>query len=111
MRIPAEAIPPVANLGKEFASNRKAEPVGSPARLANELSAAPQDQALPSAAQEQRGQPKAQGSVDPRQENQAVAVERRQAERRSEIRPVMLDTRSNRGRRRASGDVRINIKV
>ncbi len=111
MRIPAEAIPPVANLGKELEGNRKAEPVGSSARLANELSTAPHDQAPPSAKQEQRRQPAGEGTLDPRQASEALHVERRQAERRSENRPVMLDTRSNRGRRRSAGELRINIKV
>ncbi len=111
MRIPAEAIPPLANLGKELESKHKAEPVGSSARLANELSAAPHDQAPPSAEREQRGQPAAQESVDPRQESEALPIERRQTERRSENRPVLLDTRSNRGRRRSAGELRINIKV
>ncbi len=111
MRIPAEAIPPVSTLSKELEGDRKAEPVGSSARLESELSASPQDETRPFAKPEQRRPPAPPQTVAPQQENPPLPVERRQAERRSENRPVLLDTRSNRGRRRASGEVRINIKV
>ncbi|HNH23472.1 MAG TPA: hypothetical protein PK261_00655 [Accumulibacter sp.] len=40
-----------------------------------------------------------------------VPYERRQGDRRQQNRPVLLDTRVSRGRRQASGDVGINIKV
>jgi len=111
MRIPAEAIPPAANLSKDLENTRKAEPVARTARLANEISASPQEPAQFFAGREQRRQPVAQENAIARHESQALPVERRQSERRSENRPVLLDTRSNRGRRRASGEIRISIKV
>jgi len=43
--------------------------------------------------------------------NATVAVERRQGERRVENRPVLLDTRSKKGRREGTASGRINIKV
>lgn len=113
MRIPAEIIPPAGNLNKEVDNAKKPEPVGVAAGLANDLSASPQndqplagkEQALPqraAAAATTTGTP----TVIP-----TVAVERRQAERRVEKRPVLLDTRSKNGRRQGTASGRINIKV
>ena len=119
MRIPAEAIPPVANLSRELLeSDRKAEPVGAAARLADGLSASPQGQPPPFGEHELRPPPAAAATPAPapaEQENTSpgtpMAGERRRAERRSEKQPVLLDTRLKKGRRQAPGDVGINIKV
>jgi hypothetical protein len=113
MRIPAEVIPPVGNLNKEANNATKPGPVGGAGGLANDLSASPQN-----------GQPLAgRGQAAPQRAgaaaattgtptvNPTVAVERRQAERRVENRPVLLDTRSKRGRRQGTASGRINIKV
>lgn len=110
MRIPAEVIPPVANLGKEIEGERKIEPVGSAAGLPEEVSASPHGQAPPFAERGKRRQTAATPVIHQQQEP-PPGVERRQSERRSEIRPVLLDTRTQRGRRQASGDQHINIKV
>lgn len=110
MRIPAEVIPPVANLNKEIVGERKTEPVGGAAGLPDEVSASPDGQAPPFAERGKRRQA-ATSPVVHQQQEPPPQVDRRQAERRSENRPVLLDTRTQRGRRQASGDQRINIKV
>jgi len=110
MRIPAEVIPPVANLNKEIEGERKTEPVGGAAGLPDEVSASPDGQAPPFAERGKRRQA-ATSPVVHQQQEPTPQVDRRQAERRSENRPVLLDTRTQRGRRQASGDLRINIKV
>jgi hypothetical protein len=110
MKIPAETIPPVPNLGREISDERKTEPVSNLAGLASGLSASPQGRPLPT-------QPRPPGGsrVDsPPAVEEAGAppvVERRKGERRSESRPVLLDTRTSKGRRQSPGDGRINIKV
>ncbi|MER2625664.1 MAG: hypothetical protein ABTS22_17230 [Accumulibacter sp.] len=110
MRIPAEVIPPVANLNKEIEGERKTEPVGGAAGLPDEVSASPDGQAPPFAERGKRRQA-ATSPVVHQQQEPPPQVDRRQAERRSENRPVLLDTRTQRGRRQSSGDQRINIKV
>jgi hypothetical protein len=111
MRIPAEVIPPVAILSKEIEGERKAEPVGNAAGLPDEVSASPQGQAPPFAERGKRRQATSPAPVIRQQQEPPPEIERRQAERRSESRPVLLDTRTQRGRRQASGDKRINIEV
>lgn len=111
MRIPSEAIPPVGNLSKEPEGERKAAPVGNSTRLANELAASPQDRPLPFGEKKGAAPPAPPIAVAPDQASQPLAVERRQGERRSENRPVLLDTRSKRGRRQNPGEGGINIKV
>lgn len=114
MRIPAEIIPPIGTQSKEPDNTKKAEPVGNAAELATGFPESAPDDQSPLDKQEAVTPPAAvparttDGSVAG---SQAIPVERRQAERRSENRPVLLDTRSKRGRRLASGDVHINIKV
>ncbi len=110
MRIPAEVIPPVANRSKEIEGERKTEPVGGAAGLPDEVSASPHGQPPPLAERGKRRQA-ATAPVIIQQQEAPPQVERRQAERRSENRPILLDTRTQRGRRQASGDQRINIKV
>jgi hypothetical protein len=56
MRIPAEVIPPVANLNKEIEGERKTEPVGGAAGLPDEVSASPDGQAPPFAERGKRRQ-------------------------------------------------------
>lgn len=89
MQIPPEAIPPAVSPRKEPAGERKVEAVASATRLADALSAPPKDQTL--------------AFIE--------TAERRRAERRVENRPVLLDTRSRRGRREASGEVQFSLKV
>ena len=113
MRIPAEIIPPVGNLNKALDGAKKPEPVGDAAGLANDLSASPQnDRAL--AGREPAAPRRADAAATPTGTpavNATVAVERRQGERRVENRPVLLDTRSKKGRREGTASGRINIKV
>ena len=112
MRIPAEVVPPVSNISKEPDDVRKPEPVSSATTIANDLSGGLQDQLPPGANPPPRRQPaaaEAGGDVPP--EAHPPAIERRQRERRIEKRPVLLDTRSKSGRRKAGGDVKVNIKV
>lgn len=111
MRIPAEVVPPATNVSKEPDDVRKAEPVTSAATIANDLSAGPQNQPLPAAKQRRPRQPLAAAGAEAQLDDQRPLVERRQKERRLEKRPVLLDTRSRSGRRKAGGDVNINIKV
>lgn len=114
MRIPSEAIPPVANLSRASDSGLKAEPVEASARLANDLAASPQGRPSASGEQSARRQPAAAAPpLQPTTEAPETppAGERRRAERRSEKRAVLLDTRSKKGRRTASGEGRISIKV
>lgn len=113
MRIPPEAIPPVANVGKEIEGERKVEPVAGVTRIPGDFAATLHEQAgpLPPAERKAPGQPPGPATVAPPPENPSVTVERRRAERRSENRPVLLDTRTNRGRRRDVDDARINIEV
>lgn len=112
MRIPAELvppIPPVANVSKEPDDVRKVEPVTSVTSLRSAVSAPPQEQSPPLGKHSSPRLPGTPANAQP--ENQAVAVERRQQERRSEKRPILLDTRSKKGRRQVAGDAKINIKV
>ncbi|HRD93105.1 hypothetical protein [Accumulibacter sp.] len=112
MRIPAEVVPLVSNVGKpETDEVRKTEPVSSSAMVGSELSAARREPSPPFSDHQPRQPPPTTAPAAPQPANQPLAVERRQAERRSEKRPVLLDTRSQRGRRKASGDVKISIKV
>lgn len=111
MRIPAEVVPPVANIGRESDEVSKPEPVSSATGIGNDLSTALQEQPLPAREQRQREQSEAPERAPAQAANPPGAVERRQKERRSEQRPVLLDTRSKRGRRKAGGDGKINIKV
>ncbi|SBT09806.1 conserved hypothetical protein [Candidatus Accumulibacter aalborgensis] len=116
MRIPAEAIPPVANLSSELLdSDRKTAPVGAAARLADGLSGTPQGRPPPFGENELRPPPAAPATAPPEQENASpgtpTAGERRRAERRSAKQPVLLDTRLKTGRRQGPGEVGINIKV
>ncbi|KFB73025.1 MAG: hypothetical protein AW09_001748 [Candidatus Accumulibacter phosphatis] len=106
MRIPSELLPPIGNLGKEV--DRKSEPVEPAARLADELAASPQEQPPPS---KNGGRPESPKAVGPDDESKPEPVERRHADRRSKDQPILLDTRTNRGRRRAPGEALINIKV
>ncbi len=110
MRIPAEIVPPVGNLNREVAGDRKTEPVGSAAGLADELAASAQGQ-QPAPFNEREAHRHPAPAANAQEEKQPVTVERRQSERRSEKQPVLLDTRSNRGRRQAAGETQINIKV
>ncbi|WP_291995448.1 hypothetical protein [Candidatus Accumulibacter sp. ACC003] len=112
MRIPAEVVPLVSNVGKpETDEVRKTEPVTSSNRVGDELSAAAHDQSLPVTERQPRPQHETATPDVPEPAGQTVAIERRQVERRSEKLPVLLDTRSQRGRRKAGDDVKINIKV
>lgn len=111
MRIPSEAIPPVANLSRASDSGLKAEPVEASARLANDLAASPQGRPSASGEQSARRQPAAAAPPLQPTTEAPPAGERRRAERRSEKRAVLLDTRSKKGRRTASGEGRISIKV
>jgi hypothetical protein len=113
MKIPTEAMPPLGNVSKEFEGERKAEPVGNAARLANELSTSLRGQSPPFGEQQTRAQPQSPAAAVSREhEAPPPVVERRQQpERRSENRPVLLDTRARKGRRQNPGEVRINIKV
>ena len=106
MRIPSELLPPIGNLGNE--ADRKPEPVEPAARLADELAASPQRQPLPS---KKGGRPESPNAVGLDEERKPEPVERRHADRRSKNQPILLDTRTNRGRRRAPGEALINIKV
>ena len=84
--------------------------MGASARLADELSASPQGQPLHPA----MGPPRPRQVTPPAPPPVPQApppAERRRAERRSEQQPVLLDTRSRKGRRQASGEVGINIEV
>jgi hypothetical protein len=111
MRIPAEVVPPVANIGRESDEVSKPEPVSGAKGIDNELSTALPRQPWPSRDQPRREPRNAPESTPPQATNPPAAVERREKERRSEKRPVLLDTRSKGGRRKAGGDVKINIKV
>ena len=113
MRIPPEAIPPVANVGKEIEGERKVEPVAGVTRVSGDFAATLQEQPVPLTPSDRKVPVQSPGTatVGPLPEPSSVPVERRQAERRSENRPVLLDTRSNRGRRRGADDARINIEV
>ena len=113
MRIPPEAIPPVANVGKEIEGERKVEPVAGVTRIPGDFAATLHEQAgpLPPGERKVPAQLPGPATVGPLAEGSSVPVERRHGERRSENRPVLLDTRSNRGRRRGADDARINIEV
>lgn len=108
MRIPSEALPPAGKLGRELDAERRAEPVNDSTRLANDLSSARGDAAPARPAQ---AAPAATGTGAVGEDSPAVFVERRQAERRIENRPVLLDTRSGNRRRKGPGAGSINIKV
>jgi len=107
MRIPAEVIPLVGHLGKDLAVDRKAEPVGAYGGLAKELPSSPRGEAAQEDEQRRRQPP----AVAPAPQTIPPTGERRQAERRVEQRPVLLDTRSKQGRRRGPGTKSIDIKV
>lgn len=109
MRIPAEVVPLVANLGKDSDEVSKPEPVGSVAAIGTELSATLPD--LQPADRRQRQQRDGPATEEAPAQDATPPVERRQKERRTEQRPVLLDTRSRSGRRKAGGDVTVNIKV
>jgi len=111
MRIPAEVVPPVANIGREPDDVSKPQPVSGAKGIDNELSTALPKRPWPAPEEPRREQRDAPESTPTEATNPPPAVERRQQERRSEKRPVLLDTRSKRGRRKAGGDVKINIKV
>ncbi len=111
MRIPAEVVPPVANIGKEPDEVNKPEPVTGAKGIDNELSTALPRQPWPAPEEPRPAQREAPASTPTEATDPPALVERRQKERRSEKRPVLLDTRSKRGRRKAGGDVKINIKV
>jgi hypothetical protein len=114
MKIPTDAMPPLRNVSRELEEDRKAEPVGNAARLANELSTSLRRQPPPFGEQQARApsQLPTPVAVSREQQDPPPAVERRQQpERRSENRPVLLDTRARKGRRQNPGEVRINIKV
>jgi hypothetical protein len=116
MKIPADAVPPLGNVSRELEGDRKAEPVGNAARLANELSTSLRGQPPPFGEQQARtlspSQSPTPAAVSQEHEGPPPGVERRQQpERRSENRPVLLDTRARKGRRQDPGEVRINIKV
>ncbi len=111
MWIPPVVIPPVASLAKSFEDDRKAEPVGSSTRLENDLSASPRREA-PLSRHGGRPPPQAEPApVAPQTEAPQARAERRRTERRSETHPVLLDTRSKKARRKASGNGQIDIKV
>lgn len=84
-------------------------PVEPAARLTDELAASPQKQPPPSP--KKGGYPPPPTAIGPEAESKPEPVERRRSDRRSKNQPVLLDTRSNRGRRRAPGEAPINIKV
>jgi len=109
MRIPAEVVPPVTNLGKENDEVRRPEPVTIAASISNDLSTALPDQAPAERDQRRRQQREPAAVADGKQ--QPGGIERRQNDRRVKKQAVLLDTRSKRGRRQASGDAKINIKV
>ncbi|MEF8697844.1 MAG: hypothetical protein V5B32_10320 [Candidatus Accumulibacter sp. UW26] len=113
MRIPAEVIPPLAGPIREPDVERRAEPVGSSARLADDVTASPQGQPPPFRAREARPQLAASPAPAPvdQDSDQAAPVDRRKTERRRENQSVLLDTRSSRGRRKTAGEVPLNIKV
>ncbi|MEF8731774.1 MAG: hypothetical protein V5B40_07640 [Candidatus Accumulibacter meliphilus] len=111
MRIPAEVVPPVANIRRESDDVSKPEPVTGAKGINNELSSALPKQPWPAPERPRREPHDAPENTPTEAENPPAAVERRQKERRSEKRPVLLDTRSKSGRRKAGGDVKINIKV
>ena len=111
MRIPAEVIPPVANIGREADEVSKPEPVTGAKGINNRLSSALPKQPWPAPEHSRREPQDAPENTPTEAENPPAVVERRQKERRSEKRPVLLDTRSKNGRRKAGGDVKINIKV
>lgn len=107
MRIPSELLPPVGTLIKEV--DRASGPVEPAARLTDELATSPQGQPPPS---RKKGKPPPPPTaIGPEEESRPEPVERRHGDRRSKNQPVLLDTRSNRGRRRAPGEAPINIKV
>jgi len=107
MRIPSELLPPVGTLIKEV--DRASGPVEPATRLTDELVASPQGQPPPS--RKKGGQPPPPTAIGTEEENKPAPAERRSSDRRSKNQPVLLDTRSNRGRRRAPGEAPINIKV
>lgn len=129
IRIPSELIPPVppAPAGKDVDEPPGVEQVGAAAASGNALSGEP-SASRPASYQDvarARGENAASDSADGRvtpppvpETNPATTpaaasfpYERRQGDRRQQNRPVLLDTRVNRGRRQASGDGGINIKV
>lgn len=111
MRIPAEAIPPAPSVAKEAESPRKPEPVTKVSTLANDLSASPQTPSRPFHERPPYAQETVAPTVPVSDDARAVPLERRKGERRSENRPVLLDTRSKRCRRESSRTSRISIKV
>jgi hypothetical protein len=114
MRIPAEVIPPLAGPSKAFDVERRTEPVGGSARLADDVAASPQGQPPPFRAREVPSQLSARPAPAPvgtDSDNASAPIDRRKIERRLVNQPVLLDTRSNRGRRKTAGEVTISIKA
>ncbi|HPP46798.1 MAG TPA: hypothetical protein PLF25_04765 [Accumulibacter sp.] len=128
IRIPAELIPPAppAPAGKDVVEPPGVEQVGAAAASGNALSGEPSAsrpasyQDVVRARSENDTGDSADGRVTPPVPETSPATmpaaapfpyERRQGDRRQQNRPVLLDTRVNRGRRQASGDGGINIKV
>ena len=130
IRIPSELIPPAppTSAGKDVDEPPGVEQVGAAAASGNALSGEP-SASRPASYQDvvrARSENAAGDSADgratppPAAEMDAAApppaaapfpYERRQGDRRQQNRPVLLDTRVSRGRRQASGDGGINIKV
>lgn len=110
MRIPAELIPLARNPARELEESRKAEPVGTAARLANDLAATPQGQAALVQRDYARAPAAALQAPPVEPEARSPFVERRQGDRRRENRPVLLDTRAKRNRRQANaGSIDIEV--
>jgi len=129
IRIPSELIPPAppAPAGKDVGEPPGVEQVGAAAASGNALSGEPsgrpasyQDVARARSENAAGDSPDGRTAPPPAAEMDAAATptaaapfpyERRQGDRRQQNRPVLLDTRVSRGRRQASGDGGINIKV
>lgn len=139
IRIPSDALPPPTIVGPAKTSDTPPPvgPVGNVTEVVNDLAGSPPRQsplgspppkgarapdvpsndsrfanpyATPHRQQEASATPEAPGAA-PDGAAPTVPVERRKTDRRAENRPVLLDTRTQRGRRMASDDAGINIKV
>ncbi|HPT48701.1 MAG TPA: hypothetical protein PLS67_09280 [Accumulibacter sp.] len=133
IRIPSDALPPPTIVGPAKTSDTPPPvgPVGNVTEVVNDLAGSPPRQSPPGSPSKGARAPDVP-SNDSRFANPyathhrqhdasatpetpgiapAVAVERRKTDRRAENRPVLLDTRTQRGRRMASDDAGINIKV
>jgi len=119
VRIPAEVVPPATNVGREPDDVSKPEPVTGAKGIGSGLSTALPKHPWPARERRPREQarraqqetPEATPAETAEAATPPGAVERRQKERRSSTQAVILDTRSERVRRKAGGDVKINIKV